>query len=253
MDLKQSPFQSAWFGTALENVGLVDQRPYVGTYGQYEYDALPALPVSQDDAFGWLADASKHERHIGSEQAAQGAGVLPKLIDACRSSAVTLPKSFVTFMGNLDLQARVRSITGGFLDLVETPAPSPTGNGTLIRFLADSQGCLFWYLYIPTGLSDHAVVCSGDIYGPESDLRESAEDPDPDAIFFTAESFEAFLCRFWIENELWLSEYQPTPMNDICRQYLELYRNSPASHLLPHRHAISGRRASTCPNERRHP
>jgi hypothetical protein len=41
MDLKQSPFQSAWFGTALENVGLVDQRPYVGTYGQYEYDALP--------------------------------------------------------------------------------------------------------------------------------------------------------------------------------------------------------------------
>jgi hypothetical protein len=66
MDLKQSPFQSAWFGTALENVGLVDQRPYVGTYGKYEYDALPPLPVSQDDAFGWLADAPKHERHIGS-------------------------------------------------------------------------------------------------------------------------------------------------------------------------------------------
>jgi hypothetical protein len=47
------------------------------------------LPVSQDDAFGWLADAPKHERHIGSEQTAQRAGVLPKLIDACRSSAVT--------------------------------------------------------------------------------------------------------------------------------------------------------------------
>jgi hypothetical protein len=231
MDFKQSPFRSGWWGTSLDNVGLGDQRPDVGTYGLYEQGGLPPLPVCLDGELGWLADAPRHEQHIGLEQAAEVAEALPRLLDACHGAGVSLPHSFVKFMDAPDLQARVRSNTDCFLSLSEAPVPSPIGDGKLIRFLADSQGCIFWYLYIPAGSSDHAVVSSPDFYDPDGELWEGEEAPDPDALVFNAESFEGFLCRFWIENELWLSEYEGTPMNEICRRYLELYRGSPASEL----------------------
>src|SRR5262245_12530787 len=96
----------------------------------------------------------------------------------------------------------------------------------LVRFLADSQGCIFWYLYIPTGTPDHAVVSSPEFYDPSGE-RLHDQEPDHGALAFCAESFEEFICRFWIENEIWFAEYEGRPISEEGRRYLDLYRRAP--------------------------
>ena len=102
----------------------------------------------------------------------------------------------------------------------------------MIRFLADSQGCIFWYLYIPSGSVDHAVVSSPGFFGPEAGPEDNEGVADALEFVFAEESFEAFLCRFWIENELWFSEYEGVPMSETGRRYLEAYSASPPDPLL---------------------
>jgi hypothetical protein len=50
------------------------------------------------------------------------------------------------------------------------------------------------------------------------------EPPDPGEIVFSAESFEAFMCRFWLENEIWFAAHEETPMPAACQEYIEQYR-----------------------------
>jgi hypothetical protein len=94
-----------------------------------------------------------------------------------------------------------------------------------VRFLADSQGCLFWYLYVPGTAIGHAVVASAKFYGtPEEDWEQ--EDLENDELDFVAESFESFLWRFWVENEIWYSVYyDKTPLPEQARLYLSDYRS----------------------------
>ena len=98
----------------------------------------------------------------------------------------------------------------------------PTGAGYLVRFLADQQGCVYWYLYLVPHGTDHAVVSSPGFYGTD---EEEWSDNLPEAadIDFAAESFEAFLCRFWIENEIFFAKNDGTPMPDVGRGYIDLY------------------------------
>jgi hypothetical protein len=138
-----------------------------------------------------------------------------------------LPESFTTFMESPDLHARIRSTTDCFLDLCPEAIQSPIGSGNLVRFLADSQGCLFWYLYLTADGSDHAVVASPGFYGTEAEEWQE-EPPDPGELAFSAESFEAFMCRFWLENEIWFAGYDEMPMPDACQEYIKRYRSGEA-------------------------
>jgi len=164
-----APFTSGWWGTSLENVGLKDQRPEVGTYGCYNYANLPPLPITLVGDLAWLENAHIHEAHIGVEHAAEIAEAIPELLDSCNKARAALPGSFLKFVQTPSLQTRVRSNTDCFIDVPHAPVSSPAGEGVLVRFLADSQGCVFWYLYIPTGISDHAIVSSPHYYGPDED------------------------------------------------------------------------------------
>jgi hypothetical protein len=222
MKQEQSPFPPGWWGTSLEIAGLQDQRPSVGTYGCYEFASLPALPVRLDGSFGWLDAAPAHERNIGEEQSAGNPESLARLIERCRAEGVSLPPPFLTFMQAPARHARIRSNTDCFLDVADGPVRSPVGDGVLILFLSDSQGCVFWYLYIPTGSTDHAVVSSTDLYHPSGETL-SDEGPDPRRLVFSAESFEAFLYRFWIENEIWFAGYEGKPISEEGRRYVDLY------------------------------
>jgi len=228
MERQQSPFPLGWWGTALGN--LEDQRPYVGTYGRYEYANLPPLPALLEGDLGWLAHEPTHDRHIGEREATKNVEKIPKLLESCNCAGISLPRSFLKFIHDPQLQARIRSNTDCFLYLSPTAVQSPVGDGALVHFMADSQGCIFWYLYIPTGSSDHAVVASIDLYGPDAKEWNYGE-PDPRAIVFVAESFEAFLWRFWIENEIFFSQDDGTPISKAGRQYLEQYRSSPPDSL----------------------
>jgi len=218
-----SPFPCRWWGTSLENAGLKEVRPDVGTYGRYEFARLPPVPFDLRGDFAWLITAPTHHGHIGGEMAAENAQSLEELRAASLRLGLPLPEAFVKFMGSPALHVRIRSNSDCYLDLCPSPIDSPKGDGRLIRFLADSQGCLFWYLYVRPDGSDHAVVSSPGFYGTDDEQWQDDE-PDPADIVFCAESFEAFLCRFWLENEIWFAEWQKTPMPNVGLVYIEQYR-----------------------------
>ena len=223
-----SPFPCHWWGISLERVGLGDVRPAGGTYGRYEFSALPPVPFELRGDFAWLAAAPVHHEHtIGDQAAARNAQALKALREASDRLGLRLPEAFVTFMATPALHRRIRSCTDCFLDLGPALVRAPVGDGYLLRFLADSQGCLFWYLYLTRDGADHAVVSSEGFYGgwngPGGEHWQG-EEPDAAALEFCAESFEEFMCRFWLENELWFAAWEQTPMPEAGRAYVEQYR-----------------------------
>jgi hypothetical protein len=220
MEWDRSPFPCQWWGTSIDDVA---ERPRVGTYGRYKFAALPPLPFEMRGGFEWLADAAPHNSHIGREKPAENQSSLKALRESATRLGVTLPESFLTFMGTPALQAKIRSTTDCFLDLCPALVRSPIGDGWLARFLADSQGCIFWYLFMIADGTDHAVVSSPGFYGTAGETWQE-EEPDPNEIVFSEESFESFLCRFWLENEICFSKYNGTPMPAAGRTYLDRYR-----------------------------
>jgi hypothetical protein len=221
MRCDKSPFRCGWWGTEIQGVPA---RQRDGTYGLYEYGFLPALPFEMRGKFDWLNDSPGHESHIGQERARELGPTLEALRESARTMGVQLPEPFLRFMESRELQAKIRSNTDCFLALCPEVIQSPVETGYLVRFLADSQGCIFWYLFITADGSDHAVVASPGFYGTAEEREEEEEEPDPNDIVFSEESFEAFLCRFWIENEIWFSEYEKKPLSGAGKIYVERYR-----------------------------
>jgi len=217
-----SPFKAAWWGIALEDAGLGSVRPDQGTYGEYSYEALPPLPCALDGSFSWLRQYAPCDAHVGVERGEDHERVVSMLLADAVAQRVGLPREFVAFMRDGSGIERVRSNTDCYIDLCQAPVPSPIGNGHLVRFFADSQGCLFWYLYVPSGSDDHCVVVSPRFYGlPEEDWQD--EPPDHSELRFCAESFEAFLCRFVLENEIWLLTSDGEELGPFERAYVEGY------------------------------
>jgi hypothetical protein len=229
----QSPFPCHWWGISLAAAGLADVRPDRGTYGRYDVGRLPPLPLPLLGDFAWLAAAPAQRHNVGKKYGAEIPSALKFLRASSKDLGLPLPEPFAKFMETPSLHERIRSATDCYLDLCPEPIHSPLGGGWLIHFLADSQGCHFWYLYLTADGSDHAVVSSPDFYSTpvewsgddesEDDELEE-EEPDPSAIAFCAESFESFLCRYWLENEIVFAGCSETPMPDGCRQYIEQYR-----------------------------
>ena len=221
-----SPFAPYWWGTSLEVAGLEAARPDLGTYGRYAYDQLPELPFELRGTFDWLAQGRRHVDHIASGAPPEFEATLAALLRACRALKLRLPASYTTFIGSPQLHERMRSNTDCFLDACPAPIPSPRGGGHLIRFLVDSQEVLSWYLYLPAEGADHAVVASPDFYGTEDEqlLDEDEPTPDPGVLVFCAESFEAFMARYWLENEIWFAGFEKTPMPERGVAYIEEYK-----------------------------
>lgn len=222
MKSSDSPFPLSWCGTSLVNVGLGDVRPLHGTYGGYDFSLLPSPPATLNDSFDWLICSELHDWSIANEKAEENRKSIEVLENSAGIQGLNLPPSFVTFFKSPELQRRIRSNTDCFLDLCPEAIPIPDGNGYLIRFLADSQGCVFWYLYFDLQPTDPAVVFSGYFIGTESEKWDEGE-TEFGELFFCAESFEVFLWQFWIENEIWFSEFDQTPMPEAGHAYIDQY------------------------------
>src|SRR4051812_19487767 len=152
MRVQDSPFRPSWWGIGLEGAG-VDARPDVGTYGRYEFQDLPPVPFPMTGDFAWLAaQPVQQEWAIGGGPVAE----LPPLVTACDQLGLSLPPAFLTFLSTPDLHRRIRSCTACYLDVSGGPVRAPGQDGYLIRFLADQQGCLYWYLYLTADSQDHA-------------------------------------------------------------------------------------------------
>lgn len=178
----------SWIGT-----DLGPYRPCDGTYQRFALDELPALPDGVlDGTFGWLAP--------GEVRSSAGAATLPKTLRSL------VPAVFAAFFDRPELQRAVPSCTDCYWDVGASTIPGPLGDGDrLVRFLADSQDCVLWYLHI---LSDgtHRVVAAGERYC-EREPAPSAEHLNS-ALILVADDFEQFVYRFWVENTAWFEAVQ---------------------------------------------
>ncbi|WP_238019063.1 hypothetical protein KZZ52_45900 [Dactylosporangium sp. AC04546] len=218
---QDSPFRPFWWGIGLEDAG-VGGRPDVGTYGRYEFEDLPPVPFAMSGDLSWLSAQPEHGEWCVGEAPARE---LPELRSACARIGLALPPAFVRFMGSAQLQRRVRSCTACYVDLSRGPARAPAGDGYLVRFLADQQGCLYWYLFLTGDGRDHAVVCSSGFFDP----LDYGDDDQPDEVVFCGESFETFLCRYWLENEIWFADTDHTAMPAVGAEYLSRYQELSAN------------------------
>jgi len=173
--------------------------------------------------FSWLDTPQAYDQSIAREKAGENTRSLELLKESSARLGVQLPEAFTKFMETPALQARIWSNTDCFLDLCPELVASPIGDGYLIRFLADSQGCVFWYVYLTLDF-DHAVVSSPDFYCTEAEQWQD-EPPNPNEIVYCAESFETFICRFWLENQIWLAGYERTALSPGGCGYVQRYQN----------------------------
>ena len=125
---------------------------------------------------------------------------LATLVKLLASVDLTLPPTFLTFMGDVEMQLAVPSGTACEWDLSERLIESPfEDDAFLICFLRDQQDCRFWYLCI--GRSSTCILYSPVPYD-DPELDET-----PEALmkhtFWVAPHFEHFVYRFWMENVLW--------------------------------------------------
>lgn len=225
MQPDQSPYPCAWPGVELVGLGFDALRSRQGTYGLYAFEHLPDLPSALTGDFSWLADRpDAPEWAIESGDSGSTQSALARLTEGMSD----LPTSFLTFLASPTLQKKIRSVTACYISLSPVASPSPLGGGRLIRFLSDQQGCVFWYLYLAES-GDHAVVASPDFYGtPEEEAGWSDAPRDAGSIWFCSQSFELFLWRYWIENEIWFAHYsdeeEPGDMPALAEAYLADYR-----------------------------
>ena len=94
---------------------------------------------------------------------------------------------------------------------MEDAVADPTGGGGYhVGFYCDSQGVLLWDLYLHPSGGHCVIACEPDDEDFE-DLEPEDLDPEddepapstPPRAWFVAPSFEAFVYRIWLENELW--------------------------------------------------
>jgi uncharacterized protein (TIGR02996 family) len=214
MRANPTPFPAGWW-----SVGLEGYREEEGTYTLYPYESLPPLPVDRFHGdFGWLmrsnpVNLSGYERQLWLDMHA-GFNAFLAEVDP---SGLKLPRDFLRFMDDYDLQIRLRSCTDCWYNLPKRAADmAPLGGGArAIRFYSDSQSCMHWYLYV-NGRGYHCILAGC-----------TAEDSDEDetSLWYCAPTFEAFIYRFWIENEIWYAlSHDRDPLTEEEQAYLDHYR-----------------------------
>lgn len=224
----QTPFPTAWL-----SIELGDYRPESepSTYSFFAYEDLPPLSESElGQDFAWLKEGPLYGAGYGTIDLASQ---IERLLIAATQKQLTLPAEFVHLMQSPDLPNRIRSCTDCFFKLSNEIVASPAREGGyLIHFLSDSQGCLFWYLYLtPTG--EHCIVVSGELFDTEGllsdeddeDIEDSVDSYTEGSIGFCAPSFAEFIYRYWIENEIWFALFlDDTPLTQRQKDYVAHYQ-----------------------------
>lgn len=177
---------------------------------------------------------------------------------------LTIPDTFVRFMSSAELHVSFREGTGYWFTLSKHIVRCPGfDGGYLICFLRDQQDCLIWCLCL-TRDGRHCVLAMseettsllpeysrdalyGDLDADEEeegdDVQQSGGDREIDRtsrdaatarhdIRICAESFDTFIYRFWLEDEIWckLMGIVQTPLTDEERGYVAHYKRQRRSH-----------------------
>jgi hypothetical protein len=214
-----------WEGIALPGVFEPDRT----TYSPIPLDAMSPTGQAFDSTLSWLLETQTHDRSLQrgpddpAERDADAAGL------QAIAPSLSLPPAFRKFIEDPEPRRHIRSATACYLDLAHFTVVVSDG-GVLIHFLSDQQWVLHWLLYVnPDG--SQAVVVSPDPLGfddGEDELGRLLDVNDaPDLMTVCSETFEEFLYRFWIENELFhrlavdkeLADTLPTPLRAYAAGY----------------------------------
>ena len=212
-----APFPLGWYGQ-----GLGGYRPCESTYDCYPPDELPPIRVPLTGTFDWLRAAPKRVRSIAGDPGKTD-DELAKLVAAV---PVGLPAEFVEFLRSPELWSRIRSVTDCYLHLDEAAGEIRGGSGRLVRFLSDSQYCRHWCLHLSPCGTRHSVVATYVYTGSDCGRPwGSGVTAHPRDITTCAASFEEFVYRFWLENELCYTSDRPEAMPVGGAEYLAFYHD----------------------------
>ena len=180
------------------------------------------LPFKLDGSFSWLRKFPSHKEHIGVLMQKKLQSQFNKIESVSLQSGIPLPPDFVSFITDIDLQAKIRSISDCYLDLAANFLPLRDGH--LLRFLSDSQGCAFWYLFLrPLELNGQAVVICYTYFDADDDDSEDISKLHPRKFVFDSPSFESWLCRYWLENEIVYAYHDNTEPPDVGKKCIRLF------------------------------
>jgi|KBSMisStandDraft_5_1062788.scaffolds.fasta_scaffold513527_1 hypothetical protein len=208
MDFVAVDLASSWCAT-----DLGAYRPCRSTYERYPLDSVPPVRDALD-GFQWLGDR-------GRPSAANVEG-LARLEMSLTAVGVALPDDFVEFYSwdGWANELDNASVTGCWTRLGPLPVFSPVEPGAfLVRFMADQQDCVTWYLYLRRGEPAFVVHAYGLDFGYEEDGGDFG------VIYRCASTFEEFAYRFWVENRIWRHLHDPDagPLPPRLARYLAHY------------------------------
>jgi uncharacterized protein (TIGR02996 family) len=230
-----TPFPSAW-----KNFDLGSLREEDGTYGTWPYDSIPALQVQEmRGEFQYLTVRRTPADRGDDRTSPRYRQKFERMLSDAAGKGIRLPEVFVKFMNNPDLHNTYRSVTDCFFTFPDDNLPIRTnsfGNALHVFFYSDSQDCLHWDLYVhPSG--GHCVIARWleyfDAAPPEPD-NDRASPSEPRA-WFVAPSFEAFVFRVWLENQIWYIEHAdflrrrgetPPAITPAIQAYMDHYRSN---------------------------
>lgn len=227
----QHPFPHVWIGGDLGDYRLCDS-----TYNGYEFASLPPIPNDDFDRdFQWLLRQpspfafDSHFRQFWNNYdslekwKAEALECKTSLLADSTNRGAQIPIEFLTFMDNIELVTRLRSPTDCYFEYPRKLIPYPTTHGGhFVHFYSDSQYCCLWYLYIDP--QQRCVVVASD------DLSEPHDDDfwynERGHITQCAPSFESFIYRLWIENEIWFRLVEKDqPLTPEMTEYLRFYNS----------------------------
>ncbi len=199
------------------------------TYWPADLDAMPRIGRRLDGSLDWLLGAPvcrpslEEEPEDGVSRSADATGLREV------AGALPLSAAFRQFIEEPRPRRHLRSATTSFLDLGEFPVLLRDG-GRLIHFLADQQWVLHWLLHVRADGREQVVVTPHPL---GFDATENAPLRSLDVTELgrlgavCADSFEEFLYRLWVDNELFfrlgVDRVTAAELPEELRSYLEAY------------------------------
>lgn len=179
------------------------------TYGPVDLDSLP-VPPNQDPSLTWLAAEPEREWSIGFDEGHPDArrpldsAGLAEVVPA----SLRPPQILSELAGRPELQQRIRSSTGCYLDLGDFSVPTTAPGGHVIHLLSDQQWAIHWMVYLDCD-GGEAVLVTPAPFGFEP-LGQDTDPPLPERVPLDgsiqlevcADSVMEFIARLWVENEL---------------------------------------------------
>lgn len=138
------------------------------------------------------------------------------------------PEALNVFATRPKLQKKIRSGTGCHLDLGNFAVPVTGTPGVLCHFLSDQQWVKHWLVYCGDGPENGTVVATDLPYGFETDGQFEEDVPRSidlaraSDVTVCADSFEEFIYRFWVENELSSVQRGEAITDPDVKRYAEL-------------------------------